>query len=268
MICFPNAKINLGLNIIEKRNDGFHNIETVIIPIPLFDVLEIRESNTFAIEVFGETENIHRQENTIYRTWKKLKENYPIPSFKIKLLKNIPIGAGLGGGSSNASFFLKEINTNYNLGLSDKDMEVFISEIGSDCPVFIRNKPVIVSSKGDVLTNIEINLKGKYLSLIKPINSINTKQAYELSKPKIPQTSLKEIISRDISSWRNSLKNDFEEVIEPLFPELNKIKNSIYELGADYVSLSGSGSAIYAISSSPLDLSDYKNFEFSWQRLI
>jgi len=268
MICFPNAKINLGLNIIKKRTDGFHNIETIMFPIPLFDVLEIRESDTFSIDIFGETENIPTEENTIYKTWEKLSANFSIPAFTIKLLKNIPTSAGLGGGSSNASFFLKEINTNYHLGLSDENMKELISEIGSDCPFFIDNKPSLVSSVGEFLSHLKINLSGRYLSLIKNSTRISTKQAYGLSHPKIPETYIKNIILQDISYWRNTLKNDFEEVIKPLFPELNKIKNSLYDLGADYVSLSGSGSTIFVLSESPIDLSTFKNFDFCWQKLI
>lgn len=268
MICFPNAKINLGLNIINKRTDGFHDIESILFPIPLFDVLEFRESKTFSIEVLRVTDNIPTQENTIYKTWRKLKENFLLPAFEIKLLKNIPASAGLGGSSADASFFLKEINKYYTLGLSHEVMQEFIVEIGSDCPFFINNKPSIARSKGEILSPIEINLKGNYLSLIKPKISVSTNKAYDLSKPRIPEISIKEIISQDISQWCNTLKNDFEDVIEPLFPNLNKLKKSIYYLGADYVSLSGSGSTIFAISKMPLDLSSYEDFDFCWQGLI
>lgn len=268
MICFPNAKINLGLNIIKKRTDGFHNIETIMIPIPLFDVLEFSESDNFSIKFFGETENLHPHENTIYKTWEKLKKNYSIPAFEVKLLKNIPIAAGLGGGSSDASFFLRNVNTNYNLGLSNEQMEEFITEIGNDCPFFIKNEPAFASSMGEMLSPIDINLKGKYISLIKPAINIPTSMAYGLSNPRITETNLKEIITHDISFWANTLKNDFEEVIEPLFPDLHTIKKTLYQLGADYVSLSGSGSTIFAISKQPLELTTYKIFDFYWQKLL
>jgi len=268
MICFPNAKINLGLSIVEKRLDGFHNIETILFPIPLFDVLEFKESEKFSIEVLGGSEKIHIQENTIYKTWKKLNENYNVPAFEIQLLKNIPIKSGLGGGSADASFFLKEINKIYKLGLSIKMMEEFIAEIGSDCPFFIRNKPAFAFSKGDLLKPVDIYLKGKYLSLIKPDISISTAKAYELSVPKIPKKDINEIISGNIYDWRYNLKNDFEDVMEQLFPSLKEIKNSIYKHVASYVSLSGSGPTIFTISEKPLDLSLYQNYEFCWQKLI
>jgi len=267
MICFPNAKINLGLSIIEKRLDGFHNIETILIPIPFFDVLEFKESDKFSIEVLGESERILIEENTIYKTWKKLNENFNIPAFEIQLLKNIPIKSGLGGGSSDASFFLKEINKIYKLGLSNKMMEEFIAEIGSDCPFFIKNKTALAEKKGENLNDINLNLNGKHLSLIKPIFSILTKEAYALSKVKTPGLNISEVVLGGISSWKHLLKNDFENVVKPLFPKLEIIKDSLYDLGAEYVSLSGSGPTIFAISSHKLELSniEIENVGFVWQ---
>ncbi len=265
MICFPNAKINLGLNIIEKRTDGFHNIETVMLPIPLFDVLEFQESKEFTIEIFNTTSLVNTEENTIFKTWVKLKEKFNLPAFKVKLLKNIPVASGLGGGSSDAAFFLKEINYNYNLGLSEKKMESFIIDVGSDCPFFIKNKTALAEKKGEVLSEINLNLKGKHLSLIKPNISISTKEAYQLSKVKTPKINITEVVIGDLSSWEHLLKNDFENVVKPIFPNWNIIKNSLYNLGADYVSLSGSGPTIFAISKQKLKLSNNEKAEFVWQ---
>jgi len=265
MICFPNAKINLGLNIIEKRNDGFHNIETVILPIPLFDVLEFQEAKKFTIEIFNTTSLTITEENTIFKTWVKLKEKFNLPAFKVKLLKNIPVASGLGGGSSNAAFFLKEINYNYNLGLSENEMENFITDVGSDCPFFIKNKTALAEKKGESLSGIKLNLKGKHLSLIKPNISISTKEAYNLSRVKTPELNITEVIQGEISSWEHLLNNDFENVVKPIFPNLNIIKNSLYNLGADYVSLSGSGPTIFAISKIKLKLSNNDKAEFVWQ---
>jgi len=265
MICFPNAKINLGLNIIEKRTDGFHNIETVMLPIPLFDVLEFQQASEFTIEIFNTDSLAITEENTIFKIWHKLKQKFEIPAFKVKLIKNIPFAAGLGGGSSNAAFFLKEINHNYNLEMSENEMESFIVDIGSDCPFFIKNKTAFAEKKGEVLDELYLNLKGKHLSLIKPNISISTKEAYKLSRVETPKINIAEVVMGEISRWKHLLKNDFEDVIKPVFPNLNIIKNSLYNLGADYVSLSGSGPTIFAISKQKLKLSNNEKAEFVWQ---
>lgn len=268
MICFPNAKINLGLNIIEKRTDGFHNIETVMLPIPLFDVLEFQEAKGFAIEVFNADPFAITEENTISRIWMKLKKEFDIPAFRVKLLKNIPIAAGLGGGSSDAAFFLKEINHNYNLGMPENEMGSFIVDIGSDCPFFIKNKTAFANKRGESLSNINLDLKGKHLSLIKPNISISTKEAYTLSRARTPKLSITEAVKGEPSNWKRLLKNDFEDVVKPIFPNLDIIKKHLYDLGADYVSLSGSGPVVFAISNKSLNLTTFKNMDFCWQKII
>lgn len=268
MICFPNAKINLGLNIIEKRVDGFHNIETVMLPIPLFDVLEFHEAKETTVETFNADSSILTEENSVFKTWKKLKTKFDIPAFKVKLLKNIPIASGLGGGSSDAAFFLKEINYNYKLGMSENEMESFIEDIGSDCPFFIKNKTALAKKKGEALSEIHLDLKGKQLSLVKPNISIATKNAYSLSKPKISELNIAKIVNGEpLSKWKHLLKNDFESAIGTLFPKLESLKQSLYNLGAEYVSLSGSGPTIFAISNHKLKLSNIKLKEdgFIWQ---
>jgi len=265
MICFPNAKINLGLNIIEKRTDGFHNIETVMLPIPLFDVLELKEAKEFTIETFNTDSFINTKENTILKTWQILKKKFDLPAFQVKLLKNIPLIAGLGGGSSDAAFFLKEINFNYKLGMSENEMQILIADIGSDCPFFINNKTALAKKKGEILSEINLPLKDKHLTLIKPNISISTKEAYTLSQAKIPKQNITEIVKGNISNWKLLLKNDFENVVKPIFPHLDIIKNSLYNLGAEYVSLSGSGPTIFAISKFKLNLSDIEKTEFVWQ---
>mgnify|MGYP002639675971 CR=1 FL=1 len=259
MICFPNAKINLGLNIVEKRIDGFHNIETIMLPIPLRDVLEFRESKDFKINVYNSSAKIKLRDNTIYRSWKKLSDKFGIPSFEVSLIKNIPSEAGLGGGSSDAAFFIKELNTYLELGLSESTMEDLLVDIGSDCPFFIKNKAAFAQSKGEVLKPVDLELKGKHLSIVKPKFGISTKEAYQLVKISIPEKRIPEIISTPIESWKNILTNDFETAISPLYPELNHIYTVLYKKGSSYVSLSGSGPSIFAISNHKLDLSAFSN---------
>lgn len=268
MICFPNAKINLGLNIISKRPDGFHNIETLMFPIPLFDVLEFTKAETFSIDIFGNNQNIKLEENTLFKTWKNIKTKYDIPALKIKLLKNIPSSAGLGGGSSDAAFLLKEINKTYNLNISISEMEEIISEIGSDCPFFIKNKTALASSRGEILKTMEIDLEGKYLSLIKPKWGIPTKEAFSKIKPKNPNKKISEIIQQPLNEWQGILINDFEETLIPNYPEIQNIKDYFYNREAEYASLSGSGSTVFAVSSNKIDMLKYKGDGFIWQKKL
>lgn len=268
MICFPNAKINLGLNIISKRSDGFHNIETLMFPIPLFDVMEFTESETFSIEIFGNSPKINLEENTIFKTWKNIKTKYDIPQLNIKLLKNIPSSAGLGGGSSDAAFLLKGINKTYNLRLSISEMEEMISEIGSDCPMFIKNETALASSKGEILKTCELDLEGKYLSLIKPKWGVPTKEAFSKIKPKTPNKKISEIIKLPLNIWQTELINDFERTLIPKYPEIQHIKDFFYNEGAEYASLSGSGSTVFAVSSDKINILKYKEDGFIWQKKL
>ncbi len=264
MICFPNAKINLGLRILQKRDDGFHDIESCIMPIPLCDVLEIQESEQFKIEVFGADLGVNPKDNIIYKTWEKLIESFDIPAFEVKLIKNIPPWSGLGGGSSDAAFFLKEVNAAYELDITDDGMEMYLESLGSDCPFFVGNRVAMVYSKGEELEGIELDLSGFHLTIIKPYLNIPTQEAYEQIVPHFHETALSELIKMPIASWKNNIFNDFEEAVVAQMPELNSIKGLLYGSGADYVSLSGSGSAIYALSVDKLDVSGVGG-GFVWQ---
>jgi 4-diphosphocytidyl-2-C-methyl-D-erythritol kinase len=268
MICFPNAKINLGLNVVERRTDGFHNIETIMYPIPLYDVLEFKEANNFSIDMYGNTEKATFGKNTIEKVWEILNERFSLPTFKVILLKNIPTSAGMGGGSSDAAFFLKEVNKNYNLKLSINEMEELIANVGSDCPFFIKNETAIASSRGEVLNKLNINLEGNFLSLIKPLWGISTQQAFEQITPKVATNNLKDIILQPLENWSQLLKNDFEDSLIPRFPEIKNIKDFLFNQGAEYASLSGSGSSVFAISKHKIDISKYKGKAFKWQHQL
>ncbi|MDQ1771376.1 4-(cytidine 5'-diphospho)-2-C-methyl-D-erythritol kinase [Labilibaculum sp. A4] len=250
MLRFPNAKINLGLNIVEKRSDGFHNIETIFYPIPLTDGLEIADSNKETIYNFSSSGipiKIDDKDNIVCKAFDLLYRKYNIPSTNIHLHKNIPFGAGLGGGSSDAAFMIKMLNEKYKLELSFDEMKNLAGQLGSDCPFFIANKPVFAEGKGDVFSEILIDLSGYHILLVKPNIHISTPEAYSSVTPSQPNKSLKELITEPIQNWKNLIFNDFENSIFPNHPKLENIKNDLYNMGAVYASMSGSGSSLFGI---------------------
>ena len=249
MITFPNAKINLGLNIVSKRPDGYHNLETVFYPIPLCDALEIVPSETnetifhpSGIAIAGDA-----NDNLILKAYRLLKNDFDLPPVQIFLHKNIPFGAGLGGGSSDAAFMLKLLNDYANLGLSDSQLEDYAARLGADCPFFIRNKPVFAEGIGNIFSPIELSLKGYYLLLVKPDISVSTQEAYALIQPKPAEESIVEILQRPVNEWKNRLKNDFEHSVFARYPKIGEIKEKLYQEGAVYAAMSGSGSAVFGL---------------------
>lgn len=254
MLAFSNAKINLGLNIIEKRSDGYHNIETIFIPIALYDILEIIPSQKDELVIYGIKTEI--QNNTCIKALKELRKYYSIPPVKIILYKNIPIQSGLGGGSSNATFTLILLKKLFNLQIEDDKLLSITSTIGSDCPFFIYNKPMLARAKGDKLSNLDISLKNFKVCIIahKKIK-ISTKWAYSLIIPKKTNSSLEQNIRSSINEWKEKIKNDFETYVFAQYPELRKIKEYLYKKGAIYASMSGSGSSIYGIFQDKINLS-------------
>lgn len=258
MITFPNAKINLGLNIVSKREDGYHNLETVFYPIAIKDALEVIVSkdgqDSFSeagIKVDSLPEN-----NLVLKSLRVMREYYNIPPVEIHLLKTIPFGAGIGGGSADASFMLKLLNSKFELGASDRQLASIAKLLGADCPFFIYNKPLFASGIGEVFEEIEIDLKRFWFVLIKPDIHVSTKEAFALVKPTQPEISLKEIIQKPIGQWEYLMHNDFENSIFPQYPEIEKIKHQLYDLNAIYASMSGSGSSVYGIFEKEVDLKD------------
>ncbi|GHT40502.1 4-diphosphocytidyl-2-C-methyl-D-erythritol kinase [Bacteroidia bacterium] len=248
MLTFPNAKINLGLNIVAKRPDGYHDIETVFYPIPLCDALEIvpaRTAPTFTqtgILVDGDPAN-----NLVMRACNLLKADFDLPELDIYLQKNIPFGAGLGGGSADAAFMLKLLNDYAQLGLTASQLEDYARLLGADCPFFIQNKPVFAEGIGDVFSPVTVSLKGYYLWLIKPNIHVSTRDAYAEVKPHRPEVGIQEIIKTPVEAWRGRLVNDFEESVGAKFPEIRAIRQFLYAHGALYAAMSGSGSAVFGI---------------------
>lgn len=264
MICFPNAKINLGLNIVEKRLDGFHNIETIFYPIAWCDALESVENKDFQngnnklqLSVSGLLVEGKTQDNLIAKAYNLLDASYNLPPIKAHLHKVIPMGAGLGGGSSDAAFFIKLLNDKFSLGISINEQINFAKQLGSDCAFFIENKPVYAIEKGDVFAETKIDLTRYYIVVVYPAIHSNTALAYKGVVATKPERNIREIVSGDIQNWQTDLKNDFEKNIFLQHPELDKIKNTFYSAGAWYASMSGSGSAVFGIFKNEPDIKEF-----------
>ncbi len=250
MILFPNAKINIGLNITEKRTDGFHNIETIFYPVNIYDILEFvenKDNNKIEFTNTGIKINIPDKNNLVLRAYNLLKKDFDIPVLKIHLHKLIPFGAGTGGGSADASFMMIALNVKFNLNISEKKLEEYASEIGSDCAFFIKNKPVYAYGKGNKFRDINLSLKKYFLLLVKPKISVATKDAYKEVLPQKPETNLMQLIKQPIRMWKNTIKNDFEEIIFKKYPEIEEIKNKLYSAGAIFALMSGSGASVFGI---------------------
>lgn len=256
MINFPNCKLNLGLFVISKRTDGFHNIETVMIPVNITDILEIIISpvqhftfNITGIEISGDI-----KDNLVVRAYELLKVDFNLPPVEIHLHKIIPAGAGLGGGSADAAFTIRMINTLFRLNLTHQKMEDYARQLGSDCAFFIANKPVIAHGKGDEFEAIDVSPENCFITIVKPEIAINTREAYSLIKPAESGRSLRQIIKQPVEQWRDVLVNDFEKVLFPEYSAINAVKEKLYDLGAVYSSMTGSGSAVYGIFRKPAEV--------------
>ena len=258
MITFPNAKINLGLNIVEKRPDGYHNLETIFYPINLQDALEVtrRENNDkeYTLHISGSPLEGEPEDNLVVKAYKLLKKDYPgLLPVDIHMYKHIPAGAGLGGGSSDAACMIKLLNDKFSLGLSTERMEEYAVKLGADCAFFIRNKPVFATGIGNLFEPVELSFKGYHIILIKPDIFVSTRDAFAEIKPVRPAVSLKEIVKQPMETWKHSMKNDFEDSVFKKFPEIAAIKDELYDLGAVYAAMSGSGSSVYGIFKAPIE---------------
>lgn len=254
MIVFPNSKINLGLRILRKRNDGYHDLETVFYPIPLTDVLEITRHNayhkTYSIPFSksGLVLDGDPSDNLCIKAYKMLKKDFPrISHVQMHLHKAVPTGAGLGGGSADAAFTLTLLNKEFNLGLSSETLIKYGLKLGSDCPFFIINKPCFATGRGENLNPIELDLSGYKIVVVNPGIHINTGRAFLHIKPAETNISIREIIQRPIERWKDELVNDFEKWVFSQYREIVDIKDKLYVAGAVFASMSGSGSTVYGI---------------------
>ena len=263
MIFFPNAKINLGLHVTEKRADGFHNIETLFYPVGLSDIIEVipgsgnnRENN------FVNTGNIidnGASDNLCIRAWRELNKIKALPNINMHLHKVIPAGAGLGGGSSDAAFVLKALNGLFSLGLSASEMANVAASIGSDCPFFIFNRPLIARGRGDIFEPADVDLDGRHILIIHPGIMISTALAYESVNIREHKLSVKKVLENDPSTWQDNLVNDFEPRVFQAHPVIADIKKKMIASGAFYASMSGSGSAVYGLFDGDSAFSEIKS---------
>lgn len=260
MITFPNAKINLGLNITEKRPDGYHNLETIFYPIPLEDALEAcprKEGlGSYSLSQSGLSIEGDAENNLVVKAYKLLDETYHLPPVDIYLHKHIPSGAGLGGGSADAAFMLKLLNRMYRLNLTDDQLEAYAARLGADCAFFVRNQPTYAEGIGNIFSPVELSLAGWQLLLVKPNIFVSTRDAFARIRPRHPERNLRDLISQPVESWKDYMINDFEESVFPQFPAIGDIKTELYRLGAVYASMSGSGSSVYGLFAPDVVLPD------------
>jgi 4-diphosphocytidyl-2-C-methyl-D-erythritol kinase len=250
MISFPNCKINLGLHILGKREDGFHNLETIFYPVPFREALEIIPSATIEFAATGLAVDGDIENNLCIKAYRLLKKDFPdLPSVKIHLHKALPMGAGLGGGSADAAFMLKMLNERFHLNLSTDQLINYSLQLGSDCPFFIINKPCFATGRGEVLEEVAVDLSAYKIALINPGIHINTGWAFSNITPALPERSVKEIIQQPINTWKEGLKNDFEVAVFAAHPAIKEIKETLYTQGAVYAAMSGSGSMVFGIFS-------------------
>lgn len=248
MVTFPNGKINLGLNIVNKRTDGYHDIETVFYPIKLNDAIEVIEKKNIHFSVSGLAIEGDRENNLSIKAFQLLKNDFPqLPPVHLHLHKTIPMGAGLGGGSADGAFTLKLLNKKFDLGLSQKQLIDYSLQLGSDCPFFISNKPCFATGRGELLEQIDLDLSNYKIVIVHPGVHVSTAWAFSTIRAVAPKKSVKEIIKQPIETWKNELKNDFEEPVFNKYPEIKKIKDDLYTAEAIYSSMSGSGSAVYGL---------------------
>lgn len=249
MITFPNAKVNLGLNIVERRSDGYHNLETVFYPIGLADVLEIvpARGNESTLTTYGNLVDCPVEKNLVMKAFRLMQKLYDVPEVDIYLYKHIPDGAGLGGGSSDAASTMLMLNDMFNLDVEEEELARHAATLGADCPFFIYNQPMMATGIGDILTPIDVNLKGLHLLLVKPDVSVPTKVAYSRVTPAPSTSSLENDVAAPVRQWSGVVKNDFEPSVFAAYPELAKIKSTLVNGGALYASMSGSGSSIFGI---------------------
>jgi 4-diphosphocytidyl-2-C-methyl-D-erythritol kinase len=261
LILFPNCKINLGLHIVRKRDDGYHDLETIFYPIALNDAVEVIENfspnyepelHCSGLAVDG---NVH--DNICVRAYNILKKDFPqLPPVKIYLHKVIPLGAGLGGGSSDGAHTLMLLNKKFALGLNQQQLIDYSLMLGSDCPFFIINRPCIAKGRGEIMEEIQLDLSSYHFALVHPGIHVKTAWAFTGIEPAEPSVALTEIIQQPVDSWKNILTNDFEKPVFEKYPELAKIKQDLYDAGATYATMSGSGSTIVGIfKNAPKDLS-------------
>jgi len=255
MVIFPNAKINIGLNITERRPDGYHNLETVFYPVKINDVLEIIPADKLSFESSGLAIPGRLEDNLCIKAYHLLKKRHDLPPVKIHLHKHIPIGAGLGGGSADAAFFIKLMDQTFNLSLSVGQMQDYARVLGADCAFFIENRPVYAFERGDEFEPVRLDLSNYSMVLVMPPTQVTTAEAYRGVIPSEVKTSLIELIGLPVAQWKKNIKNDFEASVFRDHVMIRGVKAALYEAGALFASMSGSGASVFGIFESVPNLS-------------
>lgn len=269
MISFSPCKINIGLHVFSKRPDGYHGIETCFYPIPWTDILEIIPSSVLEFSSSGTPIPGKREENLCLRAYQLLKITFDLQPVKIHVHKIIPTGAGLGGGSSNAAYTLRLLNTLFNLQLTIDQLRRYGSQLGSDCSFFMGDEPMIGTGRGEIIKETQVSLRGKFAVIIKPDIHVSTAAAYADIRPATKIRSVQDIIEKaDFKEWKSLLKNDFEDSIFKKYPMISEIKSKLYQHGAVYASMSGSGSAVYGIFNEPVDLNNHFQNVVYWSGVL
>lgn len=268
MLTFPNAKINIGLRITDRRPDGFHNLQSCFYPVGWCDALELIAGSPGGFGSSGLPIPGDPAKNLCVRAYESLKTDFNLPPVQLHLRKIVPIGAGLGGGSSDAAFTLKLLNDQFALGLTTLQLEHYARQLGSDCAFFIQNRPTYCVEKGDVFEDITLDLTGYYVLLVYPNLAISTAEAYAGVQPRQPDQPLRMQLAEPIANWRQTIRNDFEDSLFPTYPVLAQIKQQLYDIGAVYASMSGSGSTIYGIFNAPVALPNQFGDYHVWQGKI
>lgn len=265
MISFPVAKINLGLNVVEKRPDGYHNLETVFYPVPIKDALEVCEMDPqfpSSVDCDLKVTNIpvegDEQRNLVVRAYQLLKGDFPdLPRIHAHLFKGIPTQAGMGGGSSDCAYMITLLNRMFALGLSEQQMVDYAARLGADCAFFIHPRPAYAEGIGERLQPIALDLSGWHIAIVRPDIPVPTKEAFSLIRPQRPLRNCRDIVSQPVETWRSLLFNDFEQSVFTLHPEIASIKDRLYAMGAVYAAMSGSGSSVFGLFPVPVSLDSF-----------
>lgn len=254
MVVFPNAKINLGLQVLSKRDDGYHNLQTIFYPLAIHDALEViaakKSKESIRFSTSGISVGQHTNNNLCFKAYELMKQDFPtLPAIEMHLHKVIPMGAGLGGGSADAAFTLKLLNKIFNLQCDDARLGAYALQLGSDCPFFLYNKPCIATGRGEILEPLALDLSAYKILLVNPGIHVSTALAFSHIKPSLDVAPLAVQIAAPIKKWKNILCNDFEATVFDIYPEISLLKNTLYDHGAIYASMSGSGSSVFGIFS-------------------
>lgn len=268
MVAFPPCKINLGLHILRKRSDGYHDLETCFFPVPWTDMLEIIPASTLSFTSSGLQIPGTDSDNLCLKAYRLLSNDFDIPPVQIHLHKIIPMGAGLGGGSSDAAWTLRMLNQMFSLNIGQSQLMGYAAKLGSDCAFFIQDKPMMGTGRGEVLTPIELSLSGKWMVLVKPDVHVSTADAYAGVSPKLPTIDLSALMRLPMEQWRDQVINDFEKSVFAKFPMIDQLKNELYNAGATYASMSGSGSTVFGIFDKKPTLSYADSGLLYWSNLI